>query len=203
MRRPTSTDPHFLDGYSADRDRRPRQAGQHLLGSARGARTPRPFLQSENAIFQQMAAQGQSVLSATGDNGAYDDAGLNSIGGVDPTAPGTLSVDDPKLPALCDRRGRHDAHQRGERGLRRPRPPGATRPTPAFQPARVGRRRRLQHAVARPLLPGRAAIRAVRPQRSGRRPERGPADRLLHLLSRRLRGTSTAAPASARRSGPA
>ncbi len=39
-------------------------------------------LNSENTIFQQMAAQGQSIYAASGDSGAYD----NSI---------TLSVDDP------------------------------------------------------------------------------------------------------------
>ena len=41
-----------------------------------------PLLQSENTIFMQMAAQGQSVFAASGDNGAYDDGS-------------TLSVDDP------------------------------------------------------------------------------------------------------------
>ena len=44
--------------------------------------TSQATLNSENQIFQQMAAQGQSVFSAGGDNGAYDD-------GV------SLSVDDP------------------------------------------------------------------------------------------------------------
>ena len=39
-------------------------------------------LTAENRIFQQMAAQGQSVFAASGDNGAYDDGS-------------TLSVDDP------------------------------------------------------------------------------------------------------------
>jgi len=39
-------------------------------------------LNSENRIFKQMAAQGQSIVSASGDNGAYDDAS-------------TVSVDDP------------------------------------------------------------------------------------------------------------
>jgi len=43
----------------------------------------------ENTLFQQMAAQGQSVFSASGDQGAYDD--------YDPTNPTvyTLSVDNP------------------------------------------------------------------------------------------------------------
>ena len=40
------------------------------------------FTTAENQIFQQMAAQGQSIFSASGDLGAYDDAA-------------TLSVDDP------------------------------------------------------------------------------------------------------------
>ena len=40
------------------------------------------FIAMEAPIFQQMAAQGQSMLSATGDYGAYDDGS-------------TLSVDDP------------------------------------------------------------------------------------------------------------
>jgi kumamolisin len=40
------------------------------------------LLQSENTIFMQMAAQGQSIFAAAGDSGAYDDGS-------------TLSVDDP------------------------------------------------------------------------------------------------------------
>ena len=40
------------------------------------------LINGENPIFQEMAAQGQSMFSATGDLGAYDDAA-------------TLSVDDP------------------------------------------------------------------------------------------------------------
>ncbi len=39
-------------------------------------------LQSENTIFKQMAAQGQSIFAASGDSGAYDNGS-------------TLSVDDP------------------------------------------------------------------------------------------------------------
>jgi kumamolisin len=39
-------------------------------------------INSENAAFQQMAAQGQSIFAATGDSGAYDNGS-------------TLSVDDP------------------------------------------------------------------------------------------------------------
>ncbi|MGZ3659656.1 MAG: S53 family peptidase [Bdellovibrionota bacterium] len=43
------------------------------------------FLNGENTIFQQMAAQGQSVFAATGDSGAFDD----------PNHTSNLSVDDP------------------------------------------------------------------------------------------------------------
>ena len=43
---------------------------------------PASVLQSENAAFVQMAAQGQSIFAASGDSGAYDDTS-------------TLSVDDP------------------------------------------------------------------------------------------------------------
>ena len=39
----------------------------------------------ENAIFEEMAGQGQTIYSASGDAGAYDDV----------TSPTTLSVDDP------------------------------------------------------------------------------------------------------------
>ena len=44
--------------------------------------TDASLLTAENAAFQQMALQGQTVFSAAGDNGAYDDGS-------------TLSVDDP------------------------------------------------------------------------------------------------------------
>lgn len=40
------------------------------------------FIHSENAVFQQMAAQGQSIYAASGDSGAYDNGS-------------SLSVDDP------------------------------------------------------------------------------------------------------------
>jgi kumamolisin len=50
-------------------------------GSAESQNTS-SFLNSENAVFQQMAAQGQSIYAAAGDDGAYDDGS-------------TLSVDDP------------------------------------------------------------------------------------------------------------
>jgi kumamolisin len=47
------------------------------------------FLQSENSIFKQMAAQGQTLVAAAGDSGAYDNATSQGV-----TTP-TLSVDDP------------------------------------------------------------------------------------------------------------
>ena len=45
------------------------------------------YLQAENAIFQQMAAQGQTIYAAAGDSGAYDDYPDNSSK--------ALIVDDP------------------------------------------------------------------------------------------------------------
>jgi len=50
--------------------------GSYELGATASLRN------SENTIFQQMAAQGQSIFAAAGDGGAYDDGS-------------TLSVDDP------------------------------------------------------------------------------------------------------------
>lgn len=46
-------------------------------------------LNGENAIFQQMAAQGQSLFCSSGDNGAYDSYGTTGIGLTSP------SVDNP------------------------------------------------------------------------------------------------------------
>lgn len=45
------------------------------------------YLQAASAIFQQMAAQGQTIYAAAGDSGAYDDYARNSSK--------TLVVDDP------------------------------------------------------------------------------------------------------------
>lgn len=45
------------------------------------------YLQAESAIFQQMAAQGQTIYAAAGDSGAYDDYPSNSSR--------SLIVDDP------------------------------------------------------------------------------------------------------------
>jgi len=78
---PNVTDANILDGYN-------RIATDNLakqVSTSWGApesQESRALLNGENAAFQQMAAQGQSMFSATGDNGAYDD-------GLSP------SVDDP------------------------------------------------------------------------------------------------------------
>jgi len=76
-----SSDAYILDGYNriATDD-----AAQQVSTSWGGPEnsTAAATLNSENRIFKQMAAQGQSIVSASGDNGAYDDGG-------------TLSVDDP------------------------------------------------------------------------------------------------------------
>jgi len=45
------------------------------------------FMTVENQIFQRMAAQGQSMYAAAGDNGAFDDT----------SKPSTLEVDDPAV----------------------------------------------------------------------------------------------------------
>ena len=50
---------------------------------------------AENTIFQQMAAQGQSVFSATGDLGAYDQ--FNAITILRDGSLGPISVDSPGL----------------------------------------------------------------------------------------------------------
>ncbi len=55
------------------------------------ARDPGSFLTSENTIFQQMAAQGQTMVAASGDAGSADCD--NPIGGTGSTT--TLAVDDP------------------------------------------------------------------------------------------------------------
>lgn len=43
------------------------------------------FIESEATVFEQMAAQGQSVFASAGDDGAFDN----------PSTPSTLAVDDP------------------------------------------------------------------------------------------------------------
>jgi kumamolisin len=47
------------------------------------------IIQGENTLFQQMAAQGQSIFCAAGDQGAYDSYGVTAIGLTSP------SVDNP------------------------------------------------------------------------------------------------------------
>ena len=85
------TDSETLDGYSriAEDD----QAKQ--ISTSWGLDEPdiaSSTLQAENTIFQQMAAQGQTIYSASGDNGAYD-TGSRRDG---------LTVDDPaSQPYVC------------------------------------------------------------------------------------------------------
>ena len=74
-------DAHYLDCYNRIATDNLAKQVSTSWGSPESQNTP-AFLQGENAIFEQMAAQGQSIFSATGDNGAYDDAV-------------SLSVDDP------------------------------------------------------------------------------------------------------------
>jgi hypothetical protein len=78
---PNGTDANILDGYNRIATDNLAEQVSTSWGSPESQES-RALLDGENRIFQQMAAQGQSILSATGDNGAYDD-------GV------SLSVDDP------------------------------------------------------------------------------------------------------------
>ena len=72
---------NYLDGYNRiATDDLAKQVSTSWGGPEDGSDTA--LIHGENTIFQQMAAQGQSVFAVTGDNGAYDD-GM------------TLSVDDP------------------------------------------------------------------------------------------------------------
>jgi len=71
----------YLDGYN-------RIATDNIakqISTSWGAsedQSDRALLNGENTVFQEMAAQGQTIVAVTGDNGAYDDGT-------------TLSVDDP------------------------------------------------------------------------------------------------------------
>ena len=78
---PNGTDANILDGYNRIATDNFAKQISTSWGSPE-SQNSQALLQGENTIFQQMAAQGQSIFSATGDNGAYDD-------GV------SLSVDDP------------------------------------------------------------------------------------------------------------
>lgn len=59
------------------------------FGSCEATRTLQSFILPENTIFQQMAAQGQSVFAASGDSGSRDCSGRQTPGGS------PLAVDDP------------------------------------------------------------------------------------------------------------
>ncbi|MDR3606347.1 MAG: S53 family peptidase [Oligoflexia bacterium] len=64
-------------------------------GSSEGGNTS-AFMQSENTIFMQMAAQGQTLFAAAGDAGAYDDG--SSLGIDDPgSQPYAVAVGGTKL----------------------------------------------------------------------------------------------------------
>ncbi len=86
-----SADSQVLDGYSriAEDDR------AKEISTSWGLDEPDSILstlQSENAIFEQMAAQGQTIFAAAGDYGAYDSG--SRMGGV--------AVDDPgSQPFVC------------------------------------------------------------------------------------------------------
>ncbi|MHB1087890.1 MAG: protease pro-enzyme activation domain-containing protein [Acidimicrobiales bacterium] len=51
---------------------------------------PNSDVQAEQAIFEQMAAQGQTMIASSGDSGSSD-----CLGNTDGYAPSTLAVDDP------------------------------------------------------------------------------------------------------------
>ncbi len=72
---------NYLDGYNRiATDDLAKQISTSWGGAEDQSDTP--LIQGENPIFQEMAAQGQSIFAVTGDYGAYDDGS-------------TLSVDDP------------------------------------------------------------------------------------------------------------
>ena len=78
---PSATDTNYIDCYNRiATDNAAKQVSTSWGGPEN--QTAPSTLNSENAIFMQMAAQGQSIFAVSGDNGAYDDAS-------------TLSVDDP------------------------------------------------------------------------------------------------------------
>jgi len=63
------------------------------------------YLQAENAIFLQMAAQGQTIFAAAGDSGAFDDSNNSSVEVDDPASqPYVVGVGGTKLavnPETC------------------------------------------------------------------------------------------------------
>lgn len=79
-----NTDAGVLDTYNRIASDNTAKIVSTSWGSSENGET-QSFLNSENSIFQQMAAQGQSVFAASGDSGAYDDTGNPSL----------LTVDDP------------------------------------------------------------------------------------------------------------
>ena len=78
---PNNSDQNYLDGYNRIATDNIAKQISTSWGGAEDT-SDQSLLTAENPIFQQMAAQGQSVFAVTGDNGAYDDGS-------------TLSVDDP------------------------------------------------------------------------------------------------------------
>ena len=90
--------------------------------------------QAENIIFQQAAAQGQTVFSAAGDAGSND---CNAFLTTSPVSP-VLSVDDPSSQPYVGRRRDHDRQRH-----------------PARVRARLERRRRVGAPAAASPRPGR------------------------------------------------
>ena len=85
------TDAEVLDAYSqiAEDDQAKQISTSWGLDEPESASST---LQAENAIFEQMAAQGQTIYAATGDSGAYDTGSRQ----------GGLAVDDPaSQPYVC------------------------------------------------------------------------------------------------------
>ena len=76
-----NSDQGMLDTYAAIANANQAKSISTSWGSAETG-TSSSFLQSENTIFMQMAAQGQSIFSAAGDSGADDNGS-------------SLSIDDP------------------------------------------------------------------------------------------------------------
>ncbi|MGI4789101.1 MAG: protease pro-enzyme activation domain-containing protein [Janthinobacterium lividum] len=78
---PNVSDQNFLDGYNKIATDNIAKQVSTSWGAAED-QSDQSLITAENPIFQQMAAQGQTIVAVTGDAGAYDDAS-------------TLSVDDP------------------------------------------------------------------------------------------------------------
>ena len=78
---PNVSDQNFLDCYNRIATDNIAKQVSTSWGAAED-QSDASLITAENPIFEQMAAQGQTVVAVTGDNGAYDDSS-------------TLSVDDP------------------------------------------------------------------------------------------------------------